>query len=135
MPTRRPPKGTSNLRAFAQPGTDATLASLRALGLPARYVSGYLATTPPPGKQKVIGADASHAWLSVYSPDSGWLDLDPTNDVIPGERHITVAWGRDFGDVTPIRGVIMGGGEHDLNVSVDVSPLEPHEPAAIREST
>lgn len=111
-------------RGVCQDFAHLALSCLRALGLPARYVSGYLATTPPPGKEKVIGADASHAWLSVYCPGTGWLDLDPTNDVVPGERHIVVAWGRDFGDVTPIRGVIMGGGEHDLNVSVDVSPLE-----------
>jgi transglutaminase-like putative cysteine protease len=108
-------------RGVCQDFAHLALACLRALGVPARYVSGYLATTPPPGKQKVIGADASHAWLAVYSPDTGWLDLDPTNDVVPGERHITLGWGRDFGDVTPIRGVIMGGGDHDLHVSVDVS--------------
>ena len=100
------------------------IACLRSLGLPARYVSGYLATTPPPDRDKVVGADASHAWLAVYDPGLGWLDLDPTNDVVPGERHVVVAWGRDFGDVTPIRGVIMGGGEHDLNVSVDVTQVE-----------
>jgi transglutaminase-like putative cysteine protease len=98
------------------------LAALRALGLPARYVSGYLVTKPPPGKPRLVGADASHAWVAVWAPDHGWIPFDPTNDVVPGEQHITVAWGRDFSDVTPVRGVIMGGGRHDLWVSVDVSP-------------
>jgi transglutaminase-like putative cysteine protease len=97
------------------------ISCLRALGLAARYVSGYLETTPPPGKQKLIGADASHAWISIYVPDAGWVDLDPTNDLMPGENHITLAWGRDYGDVTPVKGVVMGGGIHTLSVSVDVS--------------
>jgi transglutaminase-like putative cysteine protease len=109
-------------RGVCQDFAHVQLASLRALGLPARYVSGYLVTTPPPGKPKLVGADASHAWLAVWIPALGWLPLDPTNDLVPGEQHITVAWGRDFSDVTPVRGVIMGGGRHDLWVSVDVSP-------------
>ncbi len=96
---------------------------MRSMGLPARYVSGYLLTTPPPGKPRLIGADASHAWLSVYLPDFGWLDLDPTNNMIPTDKHITVAWGRDFGDVSPLRGVILGGGHHVVDVSVDVAPI------------
>ena len=81
-------------------------------------------TRPPPGKPRLVGADASHAWLAVFVPGYGWLPLDPTNDLVPGEQHITVAWGRDYSDVTPVRGVIMGGGRHDLWVSVDVSPGE-----------
>lgn len=93
---------------------------LRSLGLAARYVSGYLETQPPPGKTKLIGADASHAWLSLFVPDAGWVDLDPTNNLIPGERHIILAWGRDYGDVTPVKGVVMGGGSHTLSVMVDV---------------
>ena len=93
---------------------------LRSLGLAARYVSGYLETQPPPGKAKLIGADASHAWLSLFVPDEGWVDLDPTNNLIPGEKHITLAWGRDYGDVTPVKGVVMGGGSHTLSVMVDV---------------
>jgi len=97
------------------------ISGLRALGLAARYVSGYLQTAPPPGKPKLIGADASHAWISVYVPEAGWVDLDPTNDVVPGESHITLAWGRDYGDVTPVKGVVMGGGTHTLTVMVDVS--------------
>jgi len=93
---------------------------LRSKGLAARYVSGYIETTPPPGKERLVGADASHAWFSVYQPGFGWLDFDPTNNQIPGERHITVAWGRDYADVTPLKGVAFGGGEHELKVSVDV---------------
>jgi transglutaminase-like putative cysteine protease len=94
---------------------------LRALGLAARYVSGYMETQPPPGKPKLVGADASHAWLSLYVPDTGWVDLDPTNNLIPGEKHISLAWGRDYGDVTPLKGVVMGGGTHTLSVMVDVT--------------
>jgi transglutaminase-like putative cysteine protease len=95
---------------------------LRALGLAARYVSGYLVTDPPPGQPRLIGADASHAWLSVYCPRLGWVDLDPTNDVVPDARHITLAWGRDYGDVSPLRGVVLGGGEQILRVGVSVIP-------------
>ncbi|WP_018411222.1 transglutaminase family protein [Methyloversatilis thermotolerans] len=95
---------------------------LRSLGLPARYVSGYLLTEPPPGQPRLIGADASHAWVSVFCPGQGWLDVDPTNCVQPGKQHITLAWGRDFSDVTPMRGVILGGGEHTVDVSVTVLP-------------
>jgi len=97
---------------------------LRSLGLAARYVSGYLRTYPPEGKPRLIGADASHAWLSVYCGSLGWIDFDPTNDVIPGEDHITVGWGRDYGDVCPIQGVFVGGGKYTMNVSVDVAPVE-----------
>ena len=99
------------------------IACLRSMGLAARYVSGYLLTAPPPGKPRLIGADASHAWIAAYLPDQGWLDLDPTNNVIPSDKHITLAWGRDFGDVSPLRGVILGGGHHKIDVSVDVTPL------------
>jgi transglutaminase-like putative cysteine protease len=91
------------------------------LGLAARYVSGYLKTTHPPGKPKLIGADASHAWISLFVPDAGWVDLDPTNDLIPGESHITLAWGRDYGDITPVKGVVMGGGSHTLSLVVNVA--------------
>ena len=101
------------------------IACLRSMGLAARYVSGYLLTDPPPGLPRLIGADASHAWLSVYCPVRGWVDLDPTNDVVVGARHITMAWGRDYGDVTPLRGVLLGGSEHQLFVGVSVVPLEP----------
>jgi len=98
------------------------IACLRSLGLSARYVSGYLVTSPPHGQPRQVGADASHAWLSVCSPRFGFVDLDPTNNTIVGDRHITLAIGRDFGDVTPLRGVILGGGRHDLHVAVDVVP-------------
>ena len=99
-----------------------SISCLRSLGLAARYVSGYLETQPPKGKPKLVGADASHAWLSLFIPGIGWIDMDPTNNLVPGERHITLAWGRDYGDVTPVKGVVMGGGIHKLSVSVDVSP-------------
>jgi transglutaminase-like putative cysteine protease len=99
------------------------IAALRALGLPARYVSGYLLTRPPPGRERMIGADASHAWFAVWAPPFGWVDLDPTNDMIPGDGHITVAWGRDYGDVAPINGIVTGGGEHLIEVGVDVLPI------------
>jgi len=100
------------------------IACIRSLGLPARYVSGYLETLPPPGEPKLRGADASHAWLALYVPEWGWMDLDPTNNQIPGEQHITTAYGRDYGDVTPLKGVIFGGGGHTLEVSVDVERME-----------
>lgn len=96
------------------------IACIRSLGLPARYVSGYIETLPPPGMQKLAGVDASHAWFSVYIPGSGWVDFDPTNNIIPAERHITIGWGRDYADITPLRGVIMSSGSHELKVSVDV---------------
>ncbi|HSO20151.1 MAG TPA: transglutaminase family protein, partial [Desulfosarcina sp.] len=97
------------------------IGGLRSLGLAARYVSGYLETQPPPGKPKLLGADASHAWLSLFVPDAGWVDLDPTNNLIPGEKHVTLAGGRDYGDVTPVKGVVTGGGVHTLSVTVDVA--------------
>ena len=109
-------------RGVCQDFAHLQIACLRALGLGARYVSGYLVTTPPPGRPRLVGADASPAWLSVYCPGLGWIDVDPTNNVMPDDHHITVAWGRDFGDVTPMRGVILGGGAHTVTVSVDVSP-------------
>ena len=101
------------------------IACLRSLHLPVRYVSGYLRTHPPPGKPRLIGADASHAWVSVYCPGSGWIDLDPTNNVVPSTGHVTLAWGRDYGDVSPLYGVIQGGGNHVIDVSVDLEQIEP----------
>jgi transglutaminase-like putative cysteine protease len=100
-----------------------TIACLRSVGLPARYVSGYLLTRPPEGKQKLVGSDASHAWLSVWAGELGWVDFDPTNNMIPEAEHITVAWGRDYGDVSPINGFIVGGGAHQVSVAVDVNRL------------
>ena len=99
------------------------IACLRSLGLPARYVSGYLETLPPPGVVKLVGSDASHAWVQVWCGAADWIDVDPTNNLIPSDRHITLAWGRDFSDVSPIRGVVVGGGKHTLKVAVDVTPL------------
>lgn len=97
---------------------------IRSQGLAARYVSGYIETAPPPGKERLVGADASHAWFSVFHPEIGWLDFDPTNNQRPADRHITVAWGRDYADVTPLRGVAFGGGKHKLKVAVDVLPMD-----------
>lgn len=104
------------------------LACLRSLGLPARYVSGYLLTQPPPGRARLVGGDASHAWVSIYVPGEGnasgcWTDMDPTNDRAPGEDYVTVATGRDYADVSPIRGVLHGGANHKLRVAVTVAPL------------
>jgi transglutaminase-like putative cysteine protease len=103
------------------------LGCLRSLGLPARYVSGYLLTEPTPGQPRLVGSDASHAWVSVYLPSEhgagAWADLDPTNDRAPGEDYVTLAVGRDYADVSPIRGVIHGGGHHTLQVAVTVVPL------------
>jgi transglutaminase-like putative cysteine protease len=107
-------------RGVCQDFAHLAIACLRSLGLAARYVSGYLETLPPPGRPKLVGADASHAWFAVYLPGEGWAELDPTNDCMPGERHITLAWGRDYGDVAPLNGVMSGGGSHTLKVSVDV---------------
>lgn len=100
------------------------IACMRSLGLPARYVSGYLRTRPPEGKPRLVGADASHAWFSVFCPKFGWVDFDPTNNCLPGEEHITVALGRDFSDVSPVAGIITGGGAHEVRVSVDVAPVD-----------
>ncbi|UFN51127.1 transglutaminase family protein [Roseomonas sp. OT10] len=101
------------------------LAGLRSLGLPARYVSGYLRTYPPPGQTKRQGADMSHAWVGAWmGPGLGWIDLDPTNDLVVHEEHVVLGWGRDFGDVSPLRGVILGGGRHTLEVGVDLEPVE-----------
>jgi transglutaminase-like putative cysteine protease len=104
------------------------LGCLRSLGLPARYVSGYLLTEPPPGQPRLVGSDASHAWASVYLPagegPGTWLDFDPTNDRLAGEEYVTLAVGRDYSDVSPIRGVIHGGAKHKLRVAVTVTPVE-----------
>jgi len=100
---------------------------LRSLGLPARYVSGYLNTEPPPGCGRIVGGDASHAWISVFFPDFGWIDFDPTNGCIPSAGHITLGWARDYDDISPVRGVVVGGRRHSLQVSVDVEPLTAKE--------
>ena len=113
-------------RGVCQDFAQIMIACLRSLGLPARYVSGYLETLPPPGQEKLIGADASHAWVSVWcGAEIGWVDVDPTNDLLPSSRHVTIAWGRDFSDVSPLRGVSLGTGQQTLRVSVDVEQVEP----------
>lgn len=112
-----------NRRGVCQDFAHLMLACLRSRGLAARYVSGYLLTQPPPGQPRMIGADASHAWVSVFCPVLGWVDFDPTNNVQPALEHISLAWGRDFSDVSPLRGVILGGGTHDPEVQVTVMPV------------
>jgi transglutaminase-like putative cysteine protease len=107
------------------------IGACRMLGVPARYVSGYLLTQAPGGGDKLVGADASHAWVQVYVPgtpgvpDDGWLDLDPTNNRLAGLEHVRLAVGRDFADVTPLRGVVRGGGKHTLSVGVTTRSSEP----------
>jgi transglutaminase-like putative cysteine protease len=111
-------------RGVCQDYAHLMIACLRARGLSARYVSGYLRTTPRPDAPQLIGADASHAWVSVFCPPLGWIEFDPTNGVRAGLDHIAIAWGRDFGDVSPLRGVILGGGSHTLTVKVSVEKMD-----------
>jgi transglutaminase-like putative cysteine protease len=111
-------------RGVCQDFAHLQIACLRSLGLPARYVSGYLRTMPPPGRARLAGADASHAWCSAWCPGAGWVDFDPTNDCVPSDGHVTLAWGRDYSDVSPIHGVLFGGARHTLHVGVDVIPIE-----------
>jgi transglutaminase-like putative cysteine protease len=111
-------------RGVCQDFAHLEIACLRSLGLSARYISGYLGTAPPQDKPRLVGADASHAWLAVYCHGVGWIDVDPTNNVLPSDSHVTLAWGRDYGDVSPIRGVILGGRGHSLRVDVEVTRLE-----------
>ena len=104
--------------------THLMLAGLRALGLPGRYVSGYLRTRPPPGQAPRQGADQSHAWVGAWmGAEHGWVDLDPTNDLVVRDEHVVLAWGRDYGDISPVRGVILGGGSHRVSVGVDLAPV------------
>ncbi len=118
-----------NKRGVCQDFAHLMIACLRALGLAARYVSGYLLTRPPPGKPRLIGADASHAWVSVYVPGSeyGWVDFDPTNNLLPDTEHITLSFGRDFSDISPLRGIILGGGGAEPEVAVTVFPIEEED--------
>jgi transglutaminase-like putative cysteine protease len=111
-------------KGVCQDFAQVAIACVRSIGLPARYVSGYIETLPPPGKVKLIGTDASHAWFSVYIPGFGWVDFDPTNNQIPKNQHITVAYGRDYYDVPPLKGVIYGSGNSIMDVSVDIRPAE-----------
>ncbi len=110
-------------RGVCQDFAHLQIACLRSLGLAARYVSGYLLTHPPAGQVKLVGSDASHAWISVYIGNNNWLDFDPTNNLMPSDEHITIGWGRDYADICPIQGVLIGGGHSTLTVSVDVAPI------------
>jgi transglutaminase-like putative cysteine protease len=110
-------------RGVCQDFAHLEIACLRAMGIAARYVSGYLETEPPPGRPRLAGADASHAWVSFHCPGAGWIDVDPTNNLLVANRHITLGWGRDYSDVSPIRGIIIGSGEHSMDVAVDVIPM------------
>ena len=118
---------TPALRAFqlrqgvCQDYAQVMIGCLRSIGLSARYVSGYLRTVPPAGTPRLIGADASHAWVSVFCPGTGWIDLDPTNDVLADLDHVTLAYGRDYSDVSLLRGIILGGGDHTVEVAVNVT--------------
>jgi transglutaminase-like putative cysteine protease len=114
-------------RGVCQDFAHLQIACMRGLGLAARYVSGYILTDPPPGQERLAGADASHAWVGVFCPRFGWIDLDPTNNLICSDRHVTVAWGRDYADVSPLHGIILGGEEHELRVGVSVIPLDEEE--------
>ncbi|WP_282075839.1 transglutaminase family protein [Maribacter aquivivus] len=100
------------------------IACIRSVGLPARYISGYIETLPAPGKKKLVGADASHAWFAIFIPGFGWVDFDPTNNQIPKDQHIVVGWGRDYYDVPPLKGVVYGSGQSKLHVSVDIAAVE-----------
>jgi transglutaminase-like putative cysteine protease len=111
-------------RGVCQDFAHVMIGALRSLGLAARYVSGYLLTQPPPGQPRLVGADASHAWVAVWCPVNGWVALDPTNAVPAGHDHVTLAWGRDYADVAPLRGVIRGGAQVEPRVSVTVEPLD-----------
>jgi transglutaminase-like putative cysteine protease len=110
-------------RGVCQDFAHLAIGCLRVYGIAARYISGYVETVPEAGQVRLVGADASHAWFSVYIPSTGWLDFDPTNNTVPLDQHITLAWGRDYADVTPLKGIAFGGGQHTLSVSVDVLRL------------
>lgn len=123
-------------QGVCQDFTHLMVAALRALGLPARYVSGYVRTRPPPGQARRRGADQSHAWVGAWlGPGLGWVDLDPTNALVVKDEHVVLGWGRDFGDVSPVRGVVLGGGAHVPVVSVDLEPLEDPAGAALADAT
>lgn len=120
-----PDEAFSLRKGVCQDFAQVQIACLRSIGLCARYVSGYLRTEPLPGQKKLIGADQSHAWVSIYcGREAGWIDMDPTNNKLCDNDHIPLAWGRDFNDVVPVRGVFLGGGQHKITVSVDVSLVD-----------
>ena len=111
-------------RGVCQDFAHLMLACLRSHGLPARYVSGYLLTDPPEGQPRLMGVDASHAWVAAYAPGAGWIEFDPTNNQLADTRYIILAWGADFADVVPLRGVILGGGSQSMQVRVSVVPVD-----------
>lgn len=111
-------------RGVCQDFAHLTLACLRAHRIPSRYMSGYIVTRPPPGKERLLGSDASHAWISVWAPETGWREFDPTNGLAVADEHILIAHGRDYQDVCPVSGVILGGGEHTVTVGVDVTQID-----------
>ncbi len=111
-------------RGVCQDFAHVMIGAIRSMGLAARYVSGYIRTHAPAGQTRRIGSDASHAWVGAFVPGIGWIDFDPTNDLIVNDEHVVLGWGRDYGDIAPIRGVILGGGAHRLDVSVDLRPLD-----------
>lgn len=117
-------KAWEEKRGVCQDFAHVALAILREAGIPARYVSGYLETLPPPGEKKLEGSDASHAWFSIYSSSHGWFDFDPTNNKRPDQQYVTTAWGRDYADVAPLKGVVYGGGNQSVSVSVDVNRVD-----------
>lgn len=114
----------SHQRGVCQDFAQLAISCLRSVGIPARYVSGYLETRPPAGQPRLVGADASHAWFAVFDPVLGWIDFDPTNNLLADEQHLTLAFGRDYADVVPLKGLLQGNGEHTLTVAVDVMPVE-----------
>lgn len=118
-------------RGVCQDFAHLMIACIRSVGLPARYVSGYILTMPAPGKERLIGADASHAWVSIFDPNHGWIDIDPTNHCLCADQHVTVAYGRDFDDVSLIKGAITGGGEHEIAIGVTMMPREATETTTI----
>ncbi len=114
-------------RGVCQDFAHLAIGCLRSLGLPARYVSGYVRTVradAKPGERELLGADASHAWVSAFCPANGWVDIDPTNDRLAADRHVTLAWGRDYDDVSPVKGVTVGGGAQTMRVRVELAPAE-----------
>ncbi len=122
--TTPPEEVLEQKRGVCQDYAQLAIGCLRSVGLAARYMSGYIETLPPPGQEKLVGADASHAWFSLFVPDLGWVEFDPTNNLIASDQHIVTGWGRDYADITPLQGVVFEGGDtHSLSVSVDVARI------------
>lgn len=113
-----------NKRGVCQDFAQFFIACMKSKGIPAKYISGYILTHPPEGEEKLFGVDASHAWVAVYCPIYGWLELDPTNNIVPGKEHIKIAEGRDYHDIQPVKGIFLGNGFHELEIAVDVRPLQ-----------